>query len=52
MLKSTRSFAQLVAAQKLAPRTPLVPGLSGWLLRCWQVQCRRAERPDRIVPYY
>jgi hypothetical protein len=23
-----------------------------WLQRCWQSERRRAERPDRNVPYY
>jgi hypothetical protein len=26
--------------------------IRNWLLRCWQSECRRAERPDRVVPYY
>ena len=25
---------------------------AGWLLRCWQAQCRHAARADRFVPYY
>ena len=26
--------------------------LARWLVRCWEAQCRRAERPRRFVPYY
>ncbi len=26
--------------------------IRNWLLRCWRSECRRAERPDRVVPCY
>ena len=32
--------------------TLLSSWLLRWLLRCWQAQCRQAERPGRIVPRY
>lgn len=26
--------------------------LRGWSAALWQAACRRAERPQRVVPYY
>jgi len=34
------------------PRRPLLQRIAIWLKRCWQSECRRAERSDRVVPYY
>lgn len=33
-------------------RQPLARRLGHWLLRCWESQCRHAERPERFVPRY
>jgi hypothetical protein len=27
-------------------------GFARFMTRCWDNACRRAERPDRVVPYY
>jgi len=34
------------------PRSPLLQRIAAWLQCRWQSECRRAERPDRFVPYY
>ncbi|PJI97876.1 hypothetical protein CLU85_2676 [Acidovorax sp. 69] len=36
----------------VAPRHPGLERMASWLQRRWQSACRRAERPDRAVPYY
>jgi hypothetical protein len=41
----------VVRAAKPAHR-PVWRYVMSWLQRCWQSECRRAERPDRYVPYY
>lgn len=33
-------------------RFPLWRRIAIWLRSGWQSECRRAERPDRVVPYY
>ncbi len=33
-------------------RRPLLRMVLRWLQRGWQSECRRAVRPDRVVPYY
>jgi hypothetical protein len=46
---------ELIFPVKLAAaprRSRLLSRIAGWLRRFWQSECRRAERPDRVVPYY
>ncbi|HEY3048426.1 MAG TPA: hypothetical protein VGJ72_13340 [Polaromonas sp.] len=52
MLHSIHSLHRLVAARDVEPRPTLAHRFARWLLCCWQAECRRAERPHRIVPYY
>ena len=34
------------------PRFAWPQRVEHWLHRLWQAECRRAECPDRVVPYY
>lgn len=34
------------------PRRSRLQPIVSWLQRRWQSECRRADRPDRVVPYY
>ena len=52
MMHSTPTYHRLNAVRHTPSPTALVPWLSRLLLRCWQAQCRQAERPGRIVPRY
>lgn len=42
----------LFTTAAVRPRRSLLQLIAFWLQRCWQSECRRAERPDRVVPYY
>lgn len=52
MLRSIHTTFRLNAARHTPAPIALMPLLQRWLLRCWQAQCRQAERPGRIVPRY
>lgn len=56
MMHSTHTHHHLNTVRHTPSPTALVTLLSSWLLRwllrCWQAQCRQAERPGRIVPRY
>ena len=51
MSPTTHPLPQLVAARPVEPQPARTHWLARWLLRGWQAECRRAERPDRVVPY-
>lgn len=36
----------------LQPRRARLQRIAVWLKCCWGAECRRAEHPDRVVPYY
>lgn len=50
MLNSKAIFPGAVATGP--SRHSLLTRVKGWLQRYWQSECRRADRPDRVVPYY
>jgi len=52
MLQSIRSLHRPAVSRHAAPWPTLAHRFARWLQRCWQAQCRRAERDDRFVPYY
>lgn len=53
MLQATSTAQFRAVPRHPALRAPvLLQRLSGWLLRCWEAQCRQAEQPARNVPYY
>ncbi len=52
MAATTQSLPHTVAPQQPASRHAGKNPMAHWLLRCWQAACRRAERPDRFVPYF
>ena len=52
MMHSTHTHHHLNTVRHTPSPAALVTLLSSWLLRCWQAQCRQAERPGRIVPRY
>jgi len=39
-------------AVALQPGRALLQRIAAWLKCCWEAECRRAEHPDRVVPYY
>ena len=45
-------FLELLDEQKVAQRPSWHEMLVRFLLGAWESECRRAERPDRKVPYY
>ena len=52
MLQDTlTAFVPRTAPRAATRGRPLARRLAEWLVRCWQSQCRHAERPDRFVPY-
>jgi hypothetical protein len=50
--KIPTAFFATAASRPESCRWPLAGRLARWLLRCWESQCRHAERPDRFVPRY
>ncbi len=56
MMHSTPTYPRLNAVRPTPSPAAFMQWLSRWLLRwllrCWQAQCRQAERPGRIVPRY
>lgn len=52
MLQSIQPDPHLAALRNKAPWSTPAHRLTQWLLGYWQAQCRRAERPRRIVPRY
>ncbi|HEY2926915.1 hypothetical protein [Piscinibacter sp.] len=51
MSLTTHPLPQVPASRPVDPQPARAHGLARWLLRWWQAECRRAERPDRFVPY-
>ena len=52
MPPTTHPLPQVVASRSVDPQPARTRWLARWLLRWWLAECRRAERPDRFVPYY
>ncbi len=49
--KIPNTFPRTAASLPESGARPLARRLVPWLLRCWESQCRHAERPGRFVPY-
>jgi len=52
MSPTTHPLPQVAAPRPIEPQRAPTHWLARGLLRWWQAECRRAERPDRFVPYY
>lgn len=50
--KIPTAFFPTAASHPESGRPALTRRLARWLLRCWESQCRHAERPGRFVPRY
>jgi hypothetical protein len=51
MSHTTHPLPQVVAPRPVEAPPARTHWLARWLLRWWNAECRRAERPDRVVPY-
>ena len=47
-----QTFAFRAPTRSAAQRPTWLQRLASWLQRGWASERRRAERPDRVVPYY
>lgn len=52
MSRLNQNLAFPVATHSVPLGRRLLLSIMRWFKRCWKAACRRAQRADRVVPYY